>query len=84
MRPNEVIQPAREIMRQQQIRIDHAAEQMGVSYRHLRYVLRGITAPMDAVREQLPVILGVPLVELFTPELLARSYDPRFVWRSQS
>lgn len=70
-------QPAREVMYAQRWSAALLAEEIGVSYGHLRCVLAGTSALSPEVREKLPQILGTPLEELFSPELLARQYHGR-------
>ncbi|MBQ1018589.1 hypothetical protein KBX71_12050 [Micromonospora sp. D93] len=61
-----------------------AARTIDVVEEHLRNVLRGITRPMPEVRDRLPKLLGLPLDELFTADVLAKPYDPtpRCAWKS--
>ena len=42
---------------------------------HLHYTSRGIVPPSPALREGLPILLGVPLEELFDADLLAREWS---------
>lgn len=68
-------QPLRDVLKRQGISQVKAAEDLGVSWRHFRNVIIGRTRPMDSLREKLPVYLGVPLEELFTPSILAKPYE---------
>lgn len=70
-------QPVRVVLYERHISQREAARDIGVSWRHFRNCVTGRTHPMDIVREKLPVYLGVPLEDLFTPELLAKPYIPR-------
>jgi hypothetical protein len=67
-------QPVRVELFKQRIGQKQAAKDIGVSWGHFRKVIIGHCHPMQAVREKLPVYLGVPLEELFTPEVLAKPY----------
>lgn len=67
-------QPARQILRDQYLTITDAADRIGVPQGHLRAVLAGTVAPQRTVRERLPELLGVPLEDLFTQDLLAREW----------
>jgi hypothetical protein len=68
-------QPARMALRRERYTIKLAAEIIGVPESHLRIAVGGYARPMDAVREKLPVLVGVPLEDLFTPDALAKPYD---------
>lgn len=72
-------QPLREVLNKQGISQAKAAKDMGVPYRHLRNVIIGRTHPMDVLRERLPIYLGAPLVDLFTPSMLAKEYNPAYI-----
>jgi transcriptional regulator with XRE-family HTH domain len=67
-------QPLRLVLFQQDITGTKVATDLDISYGHLRRVITGRCRPMDDVREKLPAYLGVPLEELFTPEVLAKPY----------
>jgi hypothetical protein len=62
-------------LRRERYTIRLAAELIGVPESHLRIAVGGYARPMDAVREKLPTLVGVPLEELFTPAALAKPYD---------
>lgn len=74
-------QPAKQLLRDKRINVTTAARTMDVHYGHLQSVLAGAAAPSPQLRERLPELLGVPLEECFTPELLAKTWtgprDPR-------
>ena len=42
---------------------------------HLHYTSTGLAVPSPALREGLPILLGVPLEELFDADLLAREWS---------
>jgi hypothetical protein len=67
-------QPLRLELFKQHIDGTKAARDLGVSYGHLRRCITGRNRPCDVLREKLPAYLGVPLEELFTPEVLAKPY----------
>jgi hypothetical protein len=69
-------QPARVVMARERWSIALAARTIGVNEEHLRNVLRGVTRPMPAVLDKLPELLGCPVMDLFTEEILAKPYDP--------
>lgn len=50
------------------------AELIGVKYSHLAKSLGGQVTPSKRVRDLLPIVLGVPLEELYTADVLARQY----------
>ena len=68
-------QPARVALRRERYTIKLAAELIGVPESHLRIALGGYARPMDAVREKLPIPVGVPLEQLFTPAAIEKPYD---------
>lgn len=68
------VQPARRIFAEKCLVITGVAHQIGVGHQHLNRVVNGRTPPSDAVRERLPEFIGVPLEELFTPELLSTPF----------
>lgn len=70
-------QEARVELFRQRISVREAAAHCGVPERHLRNVVTGRTHPMPKVRRNLPRLLGRPLGELFTEDLLAKQYQPR-------
>jgi hypothetical protein len=70
-------QPARVELFKQRKSIHAAAAEIGCSPKHLENVVRGRTHPSSLVRILLPEILGVPLEDLFTKDILAKEYDPR-------
>ncbi|MBM0258956.1 hypothetical protein [Micromonospora sp. 4G55] len=75
-------QPAADALRRERWSIPLAARQIDVPENHLRTAVGGYNRPMPEVRERLPKLLGLPLEELFTPEVLARPYCPgRNVWK---
>lgn len=57
------------------ISVRQAAEDLGVSPYHLRFVLYGRTHPSPKLIDEAPNYLGVSLSDLFTPEALAKKYD---------
>lgn len=68
-------QPLRQVMYRERWSVTQLAAEVGVSTGHLRSVIEGGTAPRDELRDRLPGILGVPVDELFTPDLLARRWS---------
>jgi len=64
-------QPAREILRARRLSIRDVAVALGVSPRHLYNALQGYITPRTEVRQKMPDLLGVPLEELFTPDVIA-------------
>lgn len=70
-------QPARDILKQRGWSVSAAAEALGENRSHLNSALLGKVPPCNRLRESLPRWLGVPLTELFTPELLVRTYGSR-------
>lgn len=77
-------QPAREVMEKLAISVREAARDLDIPGRHLDYALRGKAHPMDIVRQRLPIYLRTPLHKLFTPESLARRYNPEHnKWRKK-
>lgn len=73
-RPLSQSQPARAIVYDKRWTIPTLAREIGVSPGHLHAALFGRCAPSPQVREQLPVVLGHSLDELFTQELLAKTW----------
>lgn len=69
------VQPAREVMYAQRWSTSKAAEAIEVPYIHLAATLMGKNRPRPEVIERLPKLLGVPVEELFTAEMLAEPYD---------
>lgn len=80
-------QPGQAIAYAERWSVSALARKMNVPVRHLYNSFYGWAHPSDEIREQLPVILGRPLEDLFTPESLAKPYTGprgnRFVqWRN--
>ncbi|MDJ0396780.1 hypothetical protein QMK17_26190 [Rhodococcus sp. G-MC3] len=63
-------QPLARILREQRWTFTLMADELGVSRRQVGNAAKGWSRPIPALREQLPIILGVPLEELFTPSAL--------------
>ena len=76
-------QPARRELRRQRWTCPQAAAQMdGVDTSQLQRAVAGRTRPTKEIRDQLPKLLGVPLEELFTPDILAKPFNPKMnPWR---
>ncbi|WP_291525946.1 hypothetical protein [Branchiibius sp. NY16-3462-2] len=74
MNPPWVVQPARDILYAQRWNASSASAEINVPYLHLRAVLLGKTRPRPEVLERLPKLLGVPVEELFTEEMLAQPF----------
>jgi hypothetical protein len=72
--PERRYQPARDHMYEQRWTVSRAAVEIGVPYTHLRCVLMGTASPSPEVRQRLPELLGIPLVDLFDEDLLARPF----------
>jgi transcriptional regulator with XRE-family HTH domain len=70
-------QPAHRILLAQGRTIEGTARAMGINPNHLHHALRGNVRPSAYLREQLPIVLGVPLHELFDRKLLDRPLDRR-------
>lgn len=68
-------QPFRNLLRKRQITVAQAAELCGVSYFHMQGCAAGRIRPNDQVRELLPLLTGVSLVDLFTPDRLSRKHQ---------
>ncbi|GEM_PF-1535216 len=68
------VQPARAALVAQRYTDRLAAEAIHVDVAHFRNAIKGVAHPSNAIRERLPVLLGVPLGELFTQESLSRPY----------
>jgi hypothetical protein len=69
------VQPAHKIIRDQQWTFPAVAKALDIPFPHLVRSVRGMTVPSPGLRERLPELLGVPLEELFTAEILAHTYD---------
>lgn len=67
-------QPIRVVLYEQNISQQQAAKDLGVPWSHFRRCVTGRTRPMGILRKKLPEYLGVPLEDLFTPEILAKPY----------
>ncbi|WP_169798565.1 helix-turn-helix transcriptional regulator [Piscicoccus intestinalis] len=70
-------QPARDILKQKRWTVAAAAREIGVSQTHLGNTVTGRNRPNDIVREKLPELLGVPLEELFYPDMIVIPFSPR-------
>jgi len=68
-------QPARMALRRERYSIPLAARIIGVPETHLRNTVLGCTRPSPVVRRELPKLLGVPLTDLFTDEVLEKEYN---------
>jgi hypothetical protein len=64
------VQPAREALARHGLNVRMAADALNENVGHLNNALLGHTSPCGRLRESLPALLGVPLEELFTPEIL--------------
>lgn len=67
-------QPALDIAQQQHYTIPQIAEIIGENPSHLGSALRGRAYPSELIRDTLPVVLGVPLEQLFNPDRLHMPY----------
>ncbi len=63
-------QPAYAVIRATGRSLSKIADEAGVPYLHLRQACRGLARPSQRVRERLPVVLGLPIEELFEPASL--------------
>ncbi|MEU2986238.1 helix-turn-helix transcriptional regulator [Micromonospora aurantiaca] len=63
-------QPARQLIRESGMTITGAARLLGLHQRHLAAALRGQIRPSHEVRVALTDFFGVPITELFTPEVI--------------
>lgn len=70
------LQPAHAALKDERYTLRLAARLLGVSHHHLRNALRGRTRPSTTLRKQLPKLLGIPLKDLFTEEILAKPHEP--------
>lgn len=68
-------QPARILAAEQHLTIRELAESIGEDPTHLGNALRGTAFPSERIREQLPLVLGRPLSELFSPDRLRMPYS---------
>lgn len=73
-------QPALDALRDDGRSIVGTARRLGVSRSHLMNVLHGRTRPRDEVKSGLSRLLNIPVCNLFTPDLIEKSYDPRRAW----
>ncbi|MEU2661193.1 hypothetical protein [Micromonospora sp. NPDC007220] len=69
-------QPALEFLRQERWTIPLAAREIGVSEWHLKNVVYGRTRPKEQVKIGLSRLVGRPVTDLFTADVLAKPYDP--------
>lgn len=69
------LQPARQALARQRWSISAAAQEIEVPRTHLACALYGRTVPAPGVRTGLSILLGLPMEELFTADVLALSYD---------
>jgi hypothetical protein len=51
-----------------------AAAEIDVDFTHFANAIAGRSRPSQAIRDRLPELLGVPLEDLFEPEMLAGPY----------
>ena len=70
-------QPGRAVLLRQGCTITGTARVIGVQPSHLSQALRGRIKPNVRVRRQLPVLLGVPLDELFDEAMLKLPLEKR-------
>ena len=70
-------QPLRVELYRQRISVQKCADDMGVTFGHLRKVIIGHTRPKPVLREKLPAYLGVDLEDLFTEDILDQPYSPK-------
>lgn len=73
----QVHQPARQVIKDRGWSVSAAAEALGENRSHLNSALLGRVSPCERLRRTLPRWLDMPLTELFTPELLSRTYGVR-------
>lgn len=64
------VQPAKARLRASGLSVARAALAVGVTHAHLNGTIHGHIRPNHEVRERLPKVLGIPLDELFTTEIL--------------
>jgi ribosome-binding protein aMBF1 (putative translation factor) len=74
------VQPALAALRAERWSTALAARTIGVPENHLKHVVHGRTYPNAIVREKLPELLGLPLEDLFVPDMLAKTYDGTRAW----
>jgi hypothetical protein len=76
------VQPARQVLYSQRWSLPRAAAQIDVPPTHFFNCIHGKCPPSPDVRDRLPALLGLPLSELFTAEVLAKPYGgPRGAYR---
>jgi hypothetical protein len=71
------VQPGMEVLRNQARTVSGAARVIGVPDHELRNALNGRYRPSRAIRERLPLMVGVPITALFSADMLAE--DPEAV-----
>jgi transcriptional regulator with XRE-family HTH domain len=69
------VQPAKAILFKKKMTAARASREIQVDQKHLTNALTGRVRPRPEVRERLPLLLNVPLEQLFTEQAL----DP-FGW----
>lgn len=73
-------QPAHSILIRERWTVPRAAKMLDVPPQHLMKALHGRIRPSVEVRTRLPLLVGVPLSELFTEDALAGTHA-RYVGR---
>jgi hypothetical protein len=66
--------PAYYLLKQQRRSMGAVAQAINVPYIHLRNVLYGAVVPSPEIRGRLPLLLGVPIEELFDADVLKREF----------
>lgn len=72
--PRAGTQPLRAILQAQRYTTRQAADAIGVDWVHLGSTIKGSIRPCQAIRDRLPALLGVPLEDLYTPDMLVLPY----------
>jgi transcriptional regulator with XRE-family HTH domain len=68
------LQPARAVMRTQKVTTRQLAERIRVDEGHLTNVLRGRVRPCAALRQRMPLELGVPIEQLLTADAMQKPF----------
>ena len=72
--PRAGVQPLRAVLVAQRYTTRQAADAIGVDWVHLGGTIKGHIRPCQVIRDRLPELLGVPLEDLYTPDMLVLPY----------
>lgn len=70
-------QPAKRLLQDHGMSVVGLARRYGINAAHLRHVLNGDTAPSHEVQVALTQVLRMPVTELFTAEVLSKTFRLR-------